>query len=735
MMPPTWSLSRHGGVHALGMLLLIGLFAAGVAAASRSSIGDQLTVRLEPLAQSNGRLSRLSADGMGLRVPAEAGAAIRMHFVLPPPVAGEARWMLWVPREPVDAVWLQAADGWRTEPRDFFRPAEAEGLLPGGYAFPLPPDWHGDVVLELHARSATRATLAPRVVREDMVMRLGQRSTALHALVYAGLFMMAFLSLALYSASRERSFLHLFASACTAGLLLAAQNGHLYAMPFFGLFSAWRGQGLRALLLLFCASVLQTILSYDAMREATTRAVRWSNGYSVALVALVALFLLDLRVLDAWAPAIGTLGWIGAIVVAGLALAGAVARRVPMSVAIATMLGITALAGVVREAVSQGWVVDMVWTRHGYQLAILGLVSMLATGLIGRISEYRDQVDRDRLARDDSERRMQREAARAELALALQNRLRTVATADLEWTAFRLLLEHLLPQMAAETAAVIAHGYHGRDLLVAEPADHKQLLQDHVARRAHQLKQLASTGVPLQQPAGADGAAADAMEALVPLPIRAPGWGMLMMRRQGREGFSTEEMAIAGEFVRLAVLHADEALAAQHLRRSAELDALTGTFNRRTIDQWLARGFTEAHRDQHPLSLLFVDIDHFKAINDRFGHACGDHCLRQVAATLRDALGEADMLGRYGGEEFVAILPGRAGADARAVGEQLRTAVEHVEIEWEGKIHRLTVSIGVATRLPQESTPAAAVERADKALYAAKRGGRNCVQVAPAVFS
>jgi diguanylate cyclase (GGDEF)-like protein len=225
------------------------------------------------------------------------------------------------------------------------------------------------------------------------------------------------------------------------------------------------------------------------------------------------------------------------------------------------------------------------------------------------------------------------------------------------------------------------------------------------------------------------------MEAVVPLAIRAPGWGALLLRRAGNDGFSTEEMALAGEFARLAVLHADEAVASHQLRRSAELDALTGTFNRRSVDQWLARSFLEADRRQQTLSLLFIDIDHFKSINDRLGHAGGDECLRQVAAALRAALDDDDLLGRYGGEEFVVLLPGKGGAEAREVGERLRAAVERCLLEYEGRVERLTVSVGVATRLEQESTPAAAVERADKALYAAKRGGRNCVHVAPAVFS
>jgi diguanylate cyclase (GGDEF)-like protein len=135
------------------------------------------------------------------------------------------------------------------------------------------------------------------------------------------------------------------------------------------------------------------------------------------------------------------------------------------------------------------------------------------------------------------------------------------------------------------------------------------------------------------------------------------------------------------------------------------------------------------------MSLLFIDIDYFKSVNDRLGHAGGDHCLRQVAAALRGALDPGDMLGRYGGEEFVVLLPGRGGVEARDMAERLREAVERCEFEFEGHSERMTVSIGVATRLERESTPAAAVKRADTALYAAKHDGRNRVHVAPAVFA
>lgn len=719
--------NRHDQLFAAGMMWLLVLFVAGVFAATRP-VTDQVPVQLR--AESGARLGN---DGAALLLPGDASreAIATLRFTLPPPDPATSRWVVWLGRDPVDTLWLQGP-GWRSPDRNFFRPTSDEGVLPGGFELPLPTNWQGDIALTLHARGSMRVALRPRVMQEAAAMQLAHRGIALESTIYAGLFMLALLALALYSAARDRSFLALFACACAALLLLTAQNGHLYLLPGFAMLSAWRGAGLWALGLLFAATALQVLLRYAGVRGGIAHK-RLFDRYCLVLIALAALCLLDLPVLDPWLPALVLLGLLGAGLGAVMVLVEALRRRVPMASALMLLVVLTASAALVRAALSRGLLVDMLWTRFGYQFALVVTTAVLMVGLISRIGEFRDQRDRDHLARVDSERRMAREAARADLTLALQARLRAPGETDIEWIAFRLLLERLLPQIPVAWAAVVAYGYHGHDLLVVEPGECKQIVHDIVAARGLALKRLALQTTPLQQAVVQAGE--PCIEALLPLPIRAPSWGMLLLQRAGSDGFSTEEMALAGEFVRLATQHADESLASAQLRRSAELDALTGTLNRRSIDQWLIRTFVDAHRQQRPLSLLFIDIDYFKSVNDRLGHAGGDHCLRQVAAALRGALEASDMLGRYGGEEFIVLLPGRGAAEAREIGERLRMAVERCEYVFEGHAEHLTVSVGVATRLERETTPTAAVGRADKALYAAKHGGRNCVHVAPAVFS
>ena len=731
--PRASSSHDHDRWFAAGMVWLLLLLALGVAVAARQG-PEQLPLRLQASTDPGAPVPVFSRDGQALLLAGGSNDEIvaQLHFQLPSPDPALSRWVLWLGRDPVQAIWLERP-GWSSVRRDFFQPSIDEGMLPGGFILPLPADWQGDIALTMHAHGDVRSALRPRLMREAAAMRQARGATAFDSAVYAGLFVLALLTLALYWAARERAFLTLSGCVSVTLLLLGAENGHLYALPGLGWLAAWHGAGLWALGMLFCAAVLQMLLRYADLRDGVTPAARLFGTYCIVLVALAALCLLDMPILRAWLQPVVALAWLASAGAALMILADAVRRHVPMAWSILLLALLTVIAMLVRNALVHGYLLDGLWVRSGYQLAFAATTAAVTIGLITRIGEYRDQGDRDRLARADSERRMVREAARGELAAALQTRLRALDPNDIQWTAFHLLLEHLLPQIQAEMAAVVARGYHRQDLLLVEPPEYKQALHDDIATRNLLLKRLAANGVPLQQ--ACTGSPHPAIEALVPLPIRIPGWGLLLLQRAGSEGFTTGELALAGEFARLTTLHADEALATAQLRRSAELDALTGCFNRRSIDQWLARAFVDAHRRERPLSLLFIDIDHFKAINDRLGHAAGDHCLRQVAQALRQALDANDILGRYGGEEFVAVLPERDGADARTIAERLRVAVERTRITWEETPVSLTVSIGVATRLQRENTPKAAIERADKALYAAKRGGRNCVHVAPAVFT
>jgi two-component system cell cycle response regulator len=172
---------------------------------------------------------------------------------------------------------------------------------------------------------------------------------------------------------------------------------------------------------------------------------------------------------------------------------------------------------------------------------------------------------------------------------------------------------------------------------------------------------------------------------------------------------------------------------------ASRTDALTGVGNRLALHDELEQLYGRAARYGHRYCLAMADVDHFKRFNDTFGHLAGDEVLRSVTEAIRSEIRTSDALFRYGGEEFVIILPEQSLAIARTAIERVRRAIERLAIP--GPDGPVTVSFGVAELAPEDHSPAEWLERADRALYAAKDAGRNRVEVsrtttdAPPAFS
>ncbi len=166
--------------------------------------------------------------------------------------------------------------------------------------------------------------------------------------------------------------------------------------------------------------------------------------------------------------------------------------------------------------------------------------------------------------------------------------------------------------------------------------------------------------------------------------------------------------------------------------RHAQIDALTGVLNRRSLVERLHAACARAQARGLPISLLFIDLDHFKEINDSFGHAAGDACLRAIIPPIQAELRQSDVIGRYGGEEFVVILSSADTAAAHPIAQRILERVASVRVEGHGEPISLTCSIGVATSDMLGVWGEHLIARADAAVYQAKRSGRNRVQVAMA---
>ena len=165
----------------------------------------------------------------------------------------------------------------------------------------------------------------------------------------------------------------------------------------------------------------------------------------------------------------------------------------------------------------------------------------------------------------------------------------------------------------------------------------------------------------------------------------------------------------------------------EEIYRLVTTDGLTNLPNRRAFEDAMQREFSRSTRYTRPLSLLVIDIDHFKKINDVHGHLAGDAALRQFATLLKANLRRDDVAGRMGGEEFAVLLPEIDDVGAKLTAEKLRQLTSRHRFEFEEAVMPLTVSIGVATRTPSDQEPMEIYRRGDELLFTAKRAGRNRV--------
>ena len=221
------------------------------------------------------------------------------------------------------------------------------------------------------------------------------------------------------------------------------------------------------------------------------------------------------------------------------------------------------------------------------------------------------------------------------------------------------------------------------------------------------------------------------IEALGEIPTQAQdGDPRLMLERLVQElsNATTRALSLEGNFVKAS----QELDGISDSLKLAELhsktDALTGLANRRSLAAFLRTAQIAAMETGDPLSILMIDVDHFKKFNDSFGHPVGDQVLRLVAKVLQESVREPDLAARYGGEELIAVLPGADLDQCNDLAERIRRRISEARLTRRAtgeQISRITVSIGVAQFRMGESADAL-VERCDRALYQAKRSGRNC---------
>lgn len=230
--------------------------------------------------------------------------------------------------------------------------------------------------------------------------------------------------------------------------------------------------------------------------------------------------------------------------------------------------------------------------------------------------------------------------------------------------------------------------------------------------------------------------------AIIPLSRRGNYFGSLNLGSYTKNRFISD---MATDFVEHMVsvvsICLENNLNYELMRRTSHIDTLTGVNNRRFLEQRIGEEIDRSQRNGDPLSCLFLDIDHFKSINDTYGHQAGDHVLSTIAKMIKKQLRSNDVLARYGGEEFVALLSTIDETKAQDIAERIRKSTKELEVRFSDQTINVTISIGLSAyqpsgeaKLSTSEVASQLIHSADDALYAAKQNGRDRVAIGNAVM-
>jgi len=636
------------------------------------------------------------------------------------------------------SVFVPDGGGGYRELRDsFFDPAEGEALR-SSFAFVLPAGMAPDAELWVAAKHGASVRFGLRVSDQREQLIAARTASNLASGAYASILSVGLIGLALGLALRERVYRRFASLSFTLLLFLLLLNGHGFELP---LVASLGGLGMSAVLAAGLATAAVGLAFAQSLLELERHAAGWARRLDIGMLAFLLVAVLTLLI-----PAAARSAWvaIGSALLLLLLLAPIALTAWAFSVGsrLAALLGglwtVFALGLSLRILVAAGWLVPGFWSLHGYQLIVALGFLLLSILLTDRVIELRRQRDRVSELHQESAASLQIEQQRRRFADALRDLARTTTAAgDLEWRCFRLLLQAVGELVPARNITLTATGFRGFDYLLTEPISAKARICGLLQERAGTLKGICRSHTPVQLPleipgtTGRDGAA-QAQFAIVPMAVPRPGWGAVLLERDVGREFEPSELALVAELVALAVQAAEEGAQKNELRRSAEMDPLTSALNRRAGELRLDALMHATRTAKQPLSVALVDIDRFRAVNERHGHQTGDVCLRAVADAVRTLLKGDEALVRYGGEEFLLILPGHNHEQARELAERVRSQIAALRIQADSALIKLTASIGVAGRLPSEDHPPHLLERAERAVGVAKGAGRNQVQLAGA---
>ncbi|MBS0193152.1 MAG: diguanylate cyclase [Proteobacteria bacterium] len=555
--------------------------------------------------------------------------------------------------------------------------------------------------------------------------------------LYTALVMLLLIGGGMYAALRDRQYLHYLGYVGAVLLFLLARNGHLQDMPGLQWFAAWGALGVYALANVLTASIVVVARGFANTSRVAPTLDRAIKLFPIGPGLLALACMLD-RAGSAGLLSVATaFAWFVAVGLAIAATAVAWRQRQRLALPMLLMWLFVLVAGTLHVMRGVGMIVGEGWVLVADQVMFTANALVMGMVMTGHIIEFRLQRDRASLAKEQADASLKLERERLKFIEALHTTLRDAPSGDQEWLGFRRLLEVVRELVPQSSSAVAVHAFQDNDLLLCEPNTTRDAYQQLLAARSGAFKGISRSQLPMQlrvdAPAPAEGEQAELIQvAVIPLPMTAPAWGMLLVERRGWQGFEREELNVAAELAQKATRAVEDAANDRVLRINAEFDALTAVFNRRTMDNRLAAYFKESQVHRTSLAILFADVDHLQETNEVYGHAAGDQTLRTLADALKAHCGTAGVVGRYGSDKFVVILPDFNPEQARRWAEAMREEVNGKLLDvGNGKSLRVSVSAGIASRLAEDADVHTIIDRAEKALAASKRSGRGTVQAPP----
>lgn len=647
---------------------------------------------------------------------------VRIRTQLPPAPPGG--WRLAVSRAPLDRLELRVHPPGEIIGKDsFYSTGRGSTPWPASFEFTLPADRVGPSTFYLQLQSRVRGGVHLRLRDAATVQAEEDAARRFFRLVYGLLLTVLVLALVRQLQDDRAGALPLAGAALGIWLACLGVNGHLYSLPEIALLSDLGATVPQALLLLGAGPLVLATRHYSGLVKSAPALVPWMRGLGWGLLAIAAYGLLA----TSTPPTV--LQWLARVgySVAGLAcllmllLDARSHRWVPLLTLLATSAAVA-----LRVLADAQKVPATLHTLYGWQL-LLAITLALYLLLPWARSYFQQWQIRRRAVKPEPTAEEKIAVARSRLEASLQSGLQNAADGDLNWIAFRRLLDGLKPVLPQSSAAVVAMHYHGEDLLQVEPLTAEPRYRALLQQRATLLKNLSRLRAPQQVGVDFDGPLGplDPVQlAIIPLPVARPGWGALLVERQADVTYSEAELALCAEFAAMAMLAGEEASSAVNAQRTADTDPATGVLRVEPFRLALARHLETARLKQLPLCLLHVLVDQVPRLRESGGETAVAAGMRPVAELLREEIDHGDVVGRATGDGFLLVAPGKRLLPAREYADRLRAAVSRLAVD-PRIAPGLSVSIGVAQAGAEDRDPGALAERAGSAAQIAFKNGGN----------